>query len=100
MSEHPDEPAVDPSPDRPLGQSSEQAGQEERVESRSELLPEERAAGSEDPLEQAEAILAESDERTEDPVGTQQESVQSPDVDAGVDRGSPAGGSPAQDSSS
>ena len=37
------------------------------VESRAELLPEERAAGSDDPEAQAEAILAESLERTEHP---------------------------------
>ena len=37
------------------------------VESRAELLPEERAAGSDDPQAQAEAILAESLERTEHP---------------------------------
>ncbi len=36
----------------------------ERIESRADLLPEERTAGSEDPEGQAEAILAESDERT------------------------------------
>jgi len=35
-----------------------------RVERRAELLPEERAAGSEDPEAQAEAILEESEERT------------------------------------
>ena len=36
----------------------------DRVESRAEhLLPEERAAGSEDPEAQAEAILADSDAR-------------------------------------
>jgi len=34
---------------------------------RAHLLPEERAAGSEDPQGQAEAILAESEERTEHP---------------------------------
>lgn len=34
---------------------------------RAELLPEEIAAGSDDPQAQAEAILAESQERTEDP---------------------------------
>ncbi|CAN5302631.1 hypothetical protein BH20ACT5_BH20ACT5_11420 [soil metagenome] len=34
---------------------------------RSRLLPEERAAGSDDPQAQAEAILAESEERTEHP---------------------------------
>jgi len=39
----------------------------ERVRSRAELLPEERAAGSDDPLAQAEAVLADSDERTEVP---------------------------------
>ncbi len=36
----------------------------ERVEGRADLLPEEQTAGSEDPEAQAEAILAESDERT------------------------------------
>jgi hypothetical protein len=39
------------------------------VQSRAEnLLPEERNAGSDDPTAQAEEILAESDERTEDRV--------------------------------
>jgi hypothetical protein len=33
-----------------------------------ELLPEERAAGSDDPEAEAAAILADSDERTDDPV--------------------------------
>jgi hypothetical protein len=36
----------------------------ERIADRAELLPEEQAAGSEDPRAQAEAILGESDERT------------------------------------
>ena len=40
---------------------------DDRVRSRSELLAEERAAGSEDPLAQAAAVLADSDERTEVP---------------------------------
>lgn len=52
---------------------------EDRVQSRAELLPEERAAGSDDPEEQAEAILEDSDERTEDPEGTRRESTQTPD---------------------
>lgn len=39
---------------------------EDRVSSRSDLLPEEEAAGSEDPEGQARAILAESEERTVD----------------------------------
>ena len=52
----------------------------ERVEQRaSELLPEEVAAGSEVPLEQAEAILAESDDRTENPERTQRQSQQTMD---------------------
>ena len=37
---------------------------DERVASRAELLPEEEAVGSEDPEAQAEAVLADSDERT------------------------------------
>lgn len=52
----------------------------ERVDQRaSELLPEEVAAGSDAPREQAEAILAESDERTDDPERTQEESTQTLD---------------------
>ena len=49
-----------------------------RVESRADLLPEELAAGSDDPGEQARAILEESDERTEHPDGTRHESTQTP----------------------
>ncbi len=53
---------------------------EDRVERRAdELLPEEVAAGSDAPREQAEAILAESDERTDDPERTQRESSQTLD---------------------
>ncbi|QQS02664.1 MAG: hypothetical protein IPK37_04440 [Austwickia sp.] len=40
---------------------------EEAVPDRAELLPEEVAAGSDDPIGQAEAILAESEERTLNP---------------------------------
>lgn len=47
-----------------------------RVTERSHLLPEEEAVGSEDPMSQAEAILAESDERTQDPEGTRKDSSQ------------------------
>ncbi|WP_328343610.1 hypothetical protein [Micromonospora sp. NBC_00421] len=39
---------------------------QERVESRAHLLPEEAAVGSDDPQAQAEAILAESDLREAD----------------------------------
>jgi hypothetical protein len=50
----------------------------DRVDRRAELLPEERSAGSDNPHEQAEEILAESDERTQDPEGTGAESEQTP----------------------
>ncbi len=43
---------------------------------RAHLLPEEIAAGSDDPTAQAQQILAESDDRTGDPAGTQEESPQ------------------------
>jgi len=39
----------------------------ERVDERAMLLPEEQAVGSDDPLTQAEVILEESRERTENP---------------------------------
>lgn len=51
---------------------------EELIAERSHLLPEEEAAGSDNPMRQAEAILAESEERTNDPEGTQEESTQTP----------------------
>lgn len=51
---------------------------EERIHERAHLLPEELAAGSQDPEAQAEAILAESDERTDHPAETQRDSPQSP----------------------
>jgi hypothetical protein len=52
---------------------------ESRVERRAELLPEEQVAGSDDPELQAEAVLADSDERTERPEQTRHESHQTPD---------------------
>jgi hypothetical protein len=52
---------------------------EERVTGRQNLLPEEEAAGSDDPSAQAEAILEDSDERTEDPEGTLHRSTQTPE---------------------
>ncbi|MBO9521077.1 MAG: hypothetical protein J7518_06020 [Nocardioidaceae bacterium] len=52
------------------------AAEEEHVRSRAELLPEERAAGSDDPQAQAEQILHESEERTEHPEETEAESTQ------------------------
>lgn len=61
-------------PDDPIEQDS-------RVDERALLLPEERAAGSDDPKAQAAAILADSDLREDHPEQTQQDSPQSPDLD-------------------
>jgi hypothetical protein len=53
---------------------------ESRIERRAtDLLPEEQAAGSDDPELQAEVILAESDARTERPEEARRESSQTPD---------------------
>ena len=52
---------------------------QDRVDGRSHLLPEEAAAGSDDPDEQARLILEDSDERTEHPEQTKRDSVQTPD---------------------
>lgn len=52
---------------------------QDRIESRATLLPEEVEAGSADPEAQAAAILQESDERVDDPQGSRRESTQTPD---------------------
>ncbi|MDP9823410.1 hypothetical protein [Nocardioides massiliensis] len=60
---------------------------DDRVERRTALLPEEQVGdGSDDPQAQAEQILKESDERTEDPEETGAESTQtsSPDERGGT----------------
>lgn len=54
----------------------DEAADDDRVIERAHLLPEEIAAGSDDPTAQAQQILAESDDRTGDPAGTQEESPQ------------------------
>ncbi len=52
----------------------------ERVRQRAhELNPEELTVGSDDPEAQAEAILADSDARTEHPEQTKRDSHQTPD---------------------
>lgn len=55
---------------------------DERVERRTELLPEEERVGSDDPQAQAEAILEESDARSEFPVAheerTSEDTVEPP----------------------
>ena len=50
----------------------------DHVDERAHLLPEELAAGSDDPQAQAEVILEESAERTDDPEGTRDDSSQVP----------------------
>jgi hypothetical protein len=52
---------------------------QQRVDERADLLPEEQAAGSGDPRRQAEVILEDSDRRTAEPEQTKRESVQTPD---------------------
>lgn len=49
---------------------------ERHIQTRAELLAEERHAGSDNPEEQAEVILEESAERTDAPEDTGAESVQ------------------------
>lgn len=53
--------------------------EERDVDSRSDLLPEERAVGSDDAHDQAEAVLEESEQRVLDVEGTQLSSTQTPD---------------------
>jgi hypothetical protein len=55
-----------------------ESADEARIESRADLLPEETTAGSDDAEAQAEAILEESDERTDHPEKTRHESHQTP----------------------
>jgi hypothetical protein len=52
---------------------------DDMVERRKQLMPDEREAGSDDPEAQAEAILEESEERTLHPEETRHESTQTPD---------------------
>jgi hypothetical protein len=51
---------------------------QERVAERAHLLPEEIAAGSDDPERQAEVILEDSDRRTDQPEETRHDSTQTP----------------------
>jgi len=52
---------------------------DDNVQKRAELLPEELAAGSDDPEAQARAILEESEDRVQHPAQTRQASSQVPD---------------------
>jgi hypothetical protein len=51
----------------------------QRVVERSDLLPEETTAGSDDRQRQAEVVLEDSDRRIAEPEQTKRESVQTPD---------------------
>jgi hypothetical protein len=64
---------------RGYGHGVDQHPDEARVEHRAQLLPEEEAAGSDDPHRQAEVVLEDSDERTAHPEQTEHESAQTPD---------------------
>jgi hypothetical protein len=86
----PADPAATPEP-------TPSADAEDRhVGSRAELLPEEQAVGSDDPAAQAEAILAESQERTEHPdpdISSQSRHASSEEAASrGDSEGDPAGG--------
>ena len=63
--------------------------------SRAELLPEERAVGSDDPAAQAEAILAESRERTEHPDPDASSQSRHASSEEAARRGDPEGGTAA-----
>lgn len=60
---------------------SETSGDDRVTQRADELWPEEQRAGSDDPEAQAAQILEESDERTEDPEETGQESTQTSSPD-------------------
>jgi hypothetical protein len=53
-----------------------QSDDEQQIDHRANLLPEERTAGSDDPEEQARVILEESLDRTDHPQETREESSQ------------------------
>jgi len=59
-----------------MTESPEEPDDQARIDKRAELLPEEEAAGSENPRHQAEEILHDSDERTDHPEETGRESTQ------------------------
>lgn len=64
----------EPEEQQPMGDEDS-----ERVAKRAQLLPEEQAVGSDEPESQAAAVLADSDERTDDPQGTRRRYSQTPD---------------------
>lgn len=71
----------DHSPDAAHGAAHDAARDHERAEQRAGSVAEEERAGADDPEAQSEAVLAESDERTEDPAGTRADYTQTPGTD-------------------
>lgn len=69
--------ALDTHPDA----AHDAARDHERAEQRAGSVAEEERAGADDPEAQAEAVLAESDERTDDPAGTRADYTQTPGTD-------------------
>jgi hypothetical protein len=82
----PADPAADPDPTPATDATDRHVG------SRAELLPEERAVGSDDPAAQAEAILAESQERTEHPDPDTSSQSRHASSEEAARRGDPEGG--------
>jgi len=83
----PADPAATPDP------TSSADAEDRHVGSRAELLPEEQAVGSDDPAAQAEAILAESRERTEHPDPDSSSQSRHATSEDAAQRGDPEGGS-------
>lgn len=76
-----DSTSPDPAPDRqPDRQPTEHDADRDhaRAQHRADSVPEESAAGADDPEQQAQAVLADSDERVEDPEGTRADTSQTP----------------------
>ena len=82
----PADPAATPDPTPPAD------AEDRHVGTRAELLPEERAVGSDDPAAQAEAILAESRERTEHPDPDASSQSRHASSSEAARRGDPEGG--------
>lgn len=66
----------------PHADETESSADRERVHQRAGAIPEETAAGADDPQAQARAVLADSDDRVEDPEGTRADSSQTPGPDS------------------
>ncbi len=88
----PADPAANPDPTPAADTTDVTDAADRHVGSRAELLPEERAVGSDDPAAQAEAILAESQERTEHPDPDTSSQSRHASSEEAARRGDPEGG--------